>query len=285
MSNILLLYNRQSGRQQSEHTIDAVSAVFEQAGEVVCIRSINFESNPFEDIEEIDYVVVAGGDGAVGYVVDKMLHHGIHLPLGIIPAGTANDFATMLGIPHSPREAARHILRSATRTIDCGWVNGRHFINIFSFGLFTTTSQHTSGVHKRRFGRIAYMIEGLRELHSFRALPLTINVDGADVDVEVATALIFNGRTAGRLPLAREAKVDDGMLDFLFLLRRPLPLLLFDALRYLCGGTPSSVKHLRGREFRISSPITNIATDTDGEPGPSFPLHIKCIPGCVIIKG
>ena len=47
MSNILLLYNRQSGRQQSEHTIDAVSAVFEQAGEVVCIRSIDFESNPF----------------------------------------------------------------------------------------------------------------------------------------------------------------------------------------------------------------------------------------------
>lgn len=279
MPNILLLYNHRSGRQRPQLLLDEIVAVFEGAGERVCIRDIDFGGNPFTDVENFDRVVVAGGDGTIGYVVDRMLRHGLDLPLGIIPAGTANDFATMLGIPHSPREAACRILHGKVCAVDCGRVNGKHFVNILSFGLFTTTSQHTSNIHKRLFGRAAYIAEGLRELRGFRSIPLVVCADDESFEAEVVTTLIFNGCTAGRLPLARTSRADDGALDAVFLLKRPLLRMLFDALLYLCGGHPSSVKHIRSRHLRLTCSSTGITTDTDGEAGPAFPLDVECLAG------
>lgn len=296
MSHILFLYNRKSGRQTSQHLLNVVVPLFEQEGASVTARPIDFCHNPFagvagvgaeaaEQVVKVDYVVVAGGDGTIGYVVDKMLECGLDLPLGIIPAGTANDFATMLHLPDNPRKAAQHILRSSVRRVDCGEVNGCRFVNVFSFGLFTTTSQHTADTRKRLFGRLAYISEGVRELRNRRAMPLTIKSDDQTLSAEVITALVFNGCTAGRFPLARDAKPDDGVLDGVFFLKRPLPHLVVDVLRYLCGGRSSSVKHIQSRHFEITSPLSNIATDTDGEQGPSFPLRVECLVGGLRIKG
>ncbi len=278
MSNILLLYNRKSGRQTPQPAIEEVARLFEEAGERVRIKAIDFADDPFEDATSADRVVVAGGDGTIGYVVDKMLHRGLDMPIGIIPLGTANDFATMLGIPRNPRKAAQKILNGSIREIDCGKVNDRYFVNIFSFGLFTTTSQRTSDSHKRRFGRLAYIAEGVRELRHLKTMPLTIRADRKEFSAEIMTALIFNGRTAGRLPLVHDALPDDGALDAIFVLKRPLVLFLFDAVRFLCGGKPSSVIRIRSRRFDISSTDCNILTDVDGQRGPMFPLRVECCP-------
>lgn len=278
MSNILLLYNRKSGRQTPLPVIDEAVRIFERAGAIVEVTALDFEGDPFADIAAIDYVVVAGGDGTIGYVVDRMLHRDIDLPLGIIPIGTANDFATMLGIPHNPRRAAQKILHGSIHEIDCGRVNDRYFVNIFSFGLFATTSQRTLDSRKRRFGRMAYIAEGLRELRHRKAIPLTIKSSGLEFSADILTALVFNGCTAGRLPLARGSRPDDGILDALFLLKRPLWRLMFDAVRHLCGGSPSSVIRVSGQHFTITSTERNILTDVDGQRGPSFPLRIECCP-------
>jgi diacylglycerol kinase family enzyme len=163
-------------------------------------------------------------------------------------------------------------------------VNGKYFVNILSFGLFTTTSQHTPDPLKRLLGRFAYIIEGGRELFHYRAMPLTIRSDEGEFSAKVATALIFNGCTAGRIPLARNAKPDDGLLDAVFITKRAMPCLLFDILRYVCGGKPASIKLIRSRHLHISSSLTDIATDIDGQQGPEFPLEIDCVPGRLKIR-
>ncbi len=286
MPNFLLLYNRKAGRQHSDSVVDAVIAVFEAAGVSLISKEIDFDKNPLDDVGDIDLVVTVGGDGTVGYIVDAMLHNGIKIPLGIIPAGTANDFATMLDIPRNPKSAALHILQSPIRMVDCGRVNGRFFINVFCFGLFTTTSQRTSDAHKRYFGRLAYIFEGLRELRRVTALPLHVRVeDGDPFDVEVITALVLNGQTAGRIPLAPMARCDDGELDMVFFTKRGVLRLILDVLRYFCGGKPSSVRCIRARSIRITSPLSYIKTDTDGQRGPDFPLEVECLAGSVRIKG
>ena len=284
MSKIALLYNRKSGRQCSQQLLAGAIEVFEASGAEVIAKSLDFEGNPFEGLDGADCVVVAGGDGSVGYVAGCMFRYGIELPLGIIPLGTANDFARMLGISHDPRTAAQQIINGSVRTFDCGEVNGRCFVNVFSFGLFTTTSQHTPDAQKRRFGPLAYIGEGVSELRNLRAIPLTIQSDDALFSSEVYIALVFNGCTAGRIPLARNAKPDDGLHDAVFMTKRPLPLLMFDILRYLCGGNPSSIKRIRSRNLQITSPLTDIATDTDGQRGPEFPLEIRCVTGRLKIK-
>lgn len=285
MPNILLLYSRNAGRQKLKSAINSVVTLFEKSGAKVCHKELTFAENPFDRIVDTDIAVAIGGDGTIGYVVNAMLHKNIDLPLGIIPAGTSNDFATMLCIPRNPRKAALHILQSPIRTIDCGRVNERFFINVFSFGLFTTTSQRTSDRVKQHFGRLAYIIEGLRELRNIPTIPLHIKTDNDEFDIEAVTALIFNGCTAGHFPLARMARCDDGVLDGVFFIKRSLPRLLFDALRYLGGGEPKSVRHFQSRNIRITAQISDILTDTDGQKGPDFPLDVECMVGKVRIKG
>ena len=284
MSEVLLLYNLDAGPRKSQRMLARLVSVFEASGASVVVRIIDFAANPFDGICNVDYVVVVGGDGTVGYVVGQMLRHEIDLPLAIIPAGTANDFATMLGIPHNPLKAAKHIVKSQVRTVDCGRVNDRFFVNIFSFGLFTTTSQRTLGRWKRIFGRVAYMVEGLGELSHIRAIPVSVQSDTERFSARVLSVLIFNGRTAGRFPLAPDAKPDDGLLDGIFLLECSLPRLAWGALCYLCGGKPSVVKTLRSSSFRIESTLDGVATDIDGQPGPEFPLEVESLVGRLQIK-
>ncbi len=285
MPNILLLYNRKSGRQNSRRYIDQVMSVFAERGVSVQSQCIDFGSDPFEGVENIDSVVVAGGDGTISYVINKMLKRGIDLPLGIIPIGTANDFATMLGIPHNPREAAQHILNAPVRRVDCGRVNGQFFVNVFSFGAFTTTSQHTPEAHKRRFGRLAYVAEGARELLALRPIPLVVVSDGVQFSVNALMALVFNGCTAGSFPLARGAKPDDGFVDVVIFEKRGFLRQVWDALRYLCGANPRSVISLRSRHLQITTELKDVDTDADGERGPEFPLDVECLPGALQIKG
>ena len=285
MHKILFLYNHKSGRQEPKRFLDSVSEVFESAGVSVTARDIDFNSNPLEDIGDTDCIVVAGGDGTIGFVVNKMFHQGINLPIGIIPAGTANDFASSLKIPRDSREAALNIINSPIRTVDCGCANGQYFVNVFSFGALTTTSQHTPDKLKRLLGRLAYIIEGARELLSVRGLPLTIECDGECIDTEVITALVLNGRTAGRIPLARWAKMNDGVLDGVFFVKRSVLRFIWDALLHLCGGKSSTIKRISGRHIRISSTATNITTDVDGQRGPDFPLDIECNVQTLKIKG
>ncbi len=285
MSNILFLYNRKSGRQKSQELIEAVCSTFNEAGKSVIPKIIDFERNPFDGVLDIEHIVVAGGDGTVGYVAGQMLRNGISLPMSIIPAGTANDFATMLGIPHNPRNAALHALRSPIRKVDCGVVNGEYFVNIFSFGTLTTTSQHTPNKMKRRFGRLAYFFEGLREFINLRPLPLCVKSDSEEFSADVIMALVFNGCTAGRFPLARTSRPDDGLFDALFLVGNSRLRFVWDAVRYLCGATPDSVRHIQSRRLHITSALTDINTDIDGEAGPSLPLDIELLHHALQIKG
>ena len=107
-------------------------------------------------------MVVAGGDGTVNYAVNAMKRKGLDIPIGVIPAGTANDFAGAVGMSREPLEAARQIASGAVDRVDVGRVNDLYFVNIFSFGIFTTTSQRTPDERKHKIGKLAYIIEGSR---------------------------------------------------------------------------------------------------------------------------
>ncbi len=243
---------------------------------------IDFGRNPFDGYETVDLAVIAGGDGTINYVVNRMKEKGLNLLLGLIPAGTANDFATALGMAHDPLRAAAQILAGEEQRIDCGRVNDQYFVNIFSFGLFTTTSQRTSDEQKHRIGRLAYLIEGVREFRSMHAIPLQIRADGEAFDLDSLITLVFNGVTAGGFHLTRQVDLQDGRFECVMLEHRnPLRSALAMG-RYLLGDNPRLVKRFRAREIEIFSPV-NEPTDVDGQQGAEFPLRIECLPGALRI--
>lgn len=283
MKQAAFLYNPQSGRGRIARRCEEILAVFRAADYAIEPIEIDFAANPFEGREGLDLLVVAGGDGTVNFALNRMKQKGLDIPLGIIPAGTANDFAHALGMADDPVEAARQIATGIIEKVDCGCVNDIYFVNIFSFGLFTTTSQRTSDERKHRWGKLAYIAEGLKELRSMHRIPLAIKADDESFELDTLIALIFNGETAGGFRLARRSSVQDGHFECLLLEKRNLILDSAAMVRYLLGGSPRSVRHLHARSITITSPLKEL-TDVDGQRGAEFPLSIHCLEGALRIQ-
>ena len=283
MKQVLFLYNPQSGKGKIEKDSQAIGEMFRQAGYSIVDGPIDFSRNPFNGHETVDLVVVAGGDGSVNFVLNAMKRKGLDIPIGVIPAGTANDFAGALGMSPEPLVAARQIASGVEQRVDCGRVNDLYFVNIFSFGIFTTTSQRTPDERKHRIGRLAYIIEGVKEVTSMHAVPLEIEADGERFDLRSLMVLIFNGETAGGFHLARRSSIRDGLLDCILLEKKNILHSTFAMGQYLLGGNPKIVRHLQARRIDIRSTV-NEPTDVDGQRGAEFPLHIECLPGALRVQ-
>ena len=282
---ILFLYNPRSGRGRGVNLAAQICEILSRRGAAVTSETIDFKVNPFDTHTDIDTVVVAGGDGTVNYVVNCMKARSLDLKIGVIPAGTANDFAHVIGMSSKPLRAAVQIVEGSVKRVDCGRVNGRYFVNIFSFGLFTTTSQHTPDGRKRRLGKFAYITEGWKELRRMHGIPLHIRTEYEEIETSSLMTLIMNGRTAGGFRLARLSSVRDGMLDCLILEKHTFAASCWAMFRYLIGGNPKYVRQIRANRIEMTSPL-NERTDVDGQRGPEFPLTIECLGGALrVITG
>lgn len=277
-----MLYNVKAGRGRIRRRMDAIESQFVAAGWIPVPKMLRFGENPFDNLEgEYDLVVVCGGDGTINYVVNAMRRKGVDYPLGLIPAGTANDFAGAIGMHRNPIKAAQQIIEGEVEALDCGKVNDLYFVNIFSFGLFTTTSQHTPDNLKHHIGKAAYLIEGSKELHNREYIPLHIVYDEGEMDVESVMTLVFNGETAGRFPLARNASVRDGLLDCVLMRKCGTFEGAWAAVKYLVNGRENEeVVHIRSSKLAITSPLSPL-TDMDGQPSAEFPLEIECLKGAL----
>ena len=279
---VLILYNVKAGRGRIRRRMDAIESQFVAAGWTPVPKMLRFGENPFDNLEgEYDLVVVCGGDGTINYVVNAMRRKGVDYPLGLIPAGTANDFAGAIGMHRNPIKAAQQIIEGEVEALDCGKVNDLYFVNIFSFGLFTTTSQQTPDNLKHQIGKAAYLIEGSKELHNREYIPLHIVYDEGEMDVESVMTLVFNGETAGRFPLARNASVRDGLLDCVLMRKCGTFEGAWAAVKYLVNGRENEeVVHIRSSKLAITSPLSPL-TDMDGQPSAEFPLEIECLKGAL----
>ncbi|HEY9621378.1 MAG TPA: diacylglycerol kinase family protein, partial [Crinalium sp.] len=108
---------------------------------------------------QVDRVIIGGGDGSVNAAIAGLLD--THLPLGILPLGTANNLARTLGIPSSLDDACQVIAQDTLQAIDLGWVNGHYFLNVAGMGISTDINRTVEADFKRRWGVIAYAVTAL----------------------------------------------------------------------------------------------------------------------------
>jgi YegS/Rv2252/BmrU family lipid kinase len=270
-------------------SIDRIVALYAEHDTELEVREIDFDVEPSALLEGLDmsydYLLVAGGDGTVNYIVNEMLREGLDLPLGVIPSGTANDFASAIGMHSNPIEACRQILECKPLPTDIGEVNGRCFVNVFSFGLFTNVSQHTPTLLKNAIGKAAYVMGGAIDFVKMHPIPIEIHSDDGDWSGDALIVLAFNGKTAGSFPLAKMAEVDDGYLDVLVLKAGVLPALTVGPtfLHYIFKGggeVPRNVLHFHCSRITINS-TRREPTDVDGQHGPELPVEMVCRAGAV----
>lgn len=163
----------------------------------------------------LDRLIVGGGDGSVNEATNAILKHGGKVPeLGIMPLGTANDFATACGIPAAPLDSLRLAVTGKARSIDAVQANERYFLNVASAGFGASITANTPEALKNFLGGGAYAIAGLVQALDFVPYPARARTPDAQLDGPLLVGAVCNGRTAGGgQPLAPDAMLDDGLLD------------------------------------------------------------------------
>jgi len=159
-----------------------------------------------------DIVFVWGGDGMVQRCVDAAKDADV--PVAILPAGTANLFATNLGIPHDLEQAVHIGLHGTRRRIDTGVVNGERFVVMAGAGFDARMIGQADRGLKDRVGRLAYVWTGARSLGS-RRVRAVITVDGKRwFRGKVSCVLVGNvSRIAGGIEVFKGSQPDDGRLE------------------------------------------------------------------------
>lgn len=178
---------------------------------------------------QLDVLIAAGGDGTLNEVVHGVMDLPIDARpiLGVVPLGTANDFATGCDIPRDPNGALALCMEAEAVAIDVGKANERWFLNAATVGFGAHVTATTSPDLKRRLGSAAYTVMGailavnVRQYHGKAILP------DREITGSGPVAIIGNGRqTGGGLQVTPRAFIDDGLLDVLGVRQIPATALL-----------------------------------------------------------
>lgn len=243
-------------------------------------------------VDGVDTVIAAGGDGTLSEVATTLAHRdesAAALPsLGLVPLGTANDFATAAGIPDEALPALRLVREVVAVPMDLLRIDtgdGSHWCaNLASGGFGTEVTVETDEGLKKMLGGLAYLITGIARLG--RIEPMSARVRGPEFDWQgdfIALG-IGNGRQAGGgQALCPDALVDDGVLDLTLVpelsgeVAATLGTLVKDGKHAALDRVATRVR-LPWVELEADQPLT---LNLDGEPLQSRRFRIECVPGRV----
>jgi YegS/Rv2252/BmrU family lipid kinase len=226
-----------------------------------------------------DGLIVAGGDGTVHEVINAMLAENVEVPLGIIPSGTCNDFASHVNFGRNLSSCLKAVTSGNWRMVDVGKVNEEFFLNVASAGLLTSVAHSVDTSLKNTLGRMAYYLKGLGELPNFQSLHVKITADGQIIKDDILLFLVMNSGMVGSFPtLAPEAKIDDGKLDLLIVNKCSISELMGLFISIFAGRHTSSshIRYLQANEILIECD-QRVESDLDGELGPPLPLAIATV--------
>ena len=285
-NKILLYYNANSGSGIFKNNLDHIVERVQEAGyQVIPVRVakgyVIDEVLATIDQSEYSRIIVAGGDGTINICVNAMIRHGIHLPLGILPAGTANDFAYYFELPSDIDYQLDVALGNKTTKVDVGEVNGRNFINVAAMGALIDVSQKTDPNLKNAIGVLAYYLKALSEIPQLHAIPVKLTTPDAVYFEDIYFMVVMNGESAGGFrKLSPRSSINDGKLDVIAFKKMPimeLAPLLFEVVN---GRHPENknVLYFQTDKLTIESP-EDISTDIDGEHGEKLPLSFSVLNG------
>jgi diacylglycerol kinase (ATP) len=232
-------------------------------------------------------VVVAGGDGTVRLAIQELAGTGI--PLGIVPAGTGNEIAAMLGLRElDVAAAAETIAKGTTRVIDLGRATrpdgtSSYFGSVLASGFDSKVNDRANAMRWPR-GSSRYDIAILVEFLMLSGIPYEVELeleDGARERVagDLVMATVGNGRTyGGGIPICPDADPADGLLDVV-LVRPAGRLRLLRLLSRVYKGTHAQAAEVSMRRVRsvlLSAP--GVTAYADGDPIGALPLTIEVVP-------
>ena len=226
MKKMLFIMNPCSGQKRANRFLPEILSTFNEAGYDVLVHMTAGPGDGDKTVRRLgagmDAIVCCGGDGTFNDVVSGLLHSGLDVPVGYIPAGTTNDFANSLKLPTDVMEATRAIVDGTPVAYDAGKFGDRYLSYVASFGAFTRASYATPQNIKNALGHTAYVLEGIQELSQLRKEHVRMDIGGRIVEDDFLFGAISNSTSVGGILTLDPSQVDmrDGLLEVL-LVRAP----------------------------------------------------------------
>ena len=227
MKKMLFIMNPYAGQRKAVKNLAQMLEIFNRAGYEV---NTYMTAGPGDGERmaalrgpESDLVVCCGGDGTFNETVAGLLSAGADVPVGYIPAGSTNDFASSLGLSLDNVQAAKDIVQGKERLVDVGLFADRYFSYVASFGAFTRASYATPQGLKNVLGHTAYILGGIAEITQLKSEHVRMELpDGRVMEDDFLFGAVSNSTSvAGVLTLAPDrVDMSDGKLEIM-LVRAP----------------------------------------------------------------
>ncbi|MDA5488592.1 lipid kinase YegS [Yersinia kristensenii] len=280
---LLILNGKEAGNQDVRNAVKNLR----EEGATLHVRVTWEHGDAKRYVEEaallaVETVIAGGGDGTINEVASAL----IALPevnrpsLGILPLGTANDFATSCSIPLQIENALQLAVKGRAVAIDLAQVNDKHyFINMATGGFGTRITTETPDKLKAVLGGASYFIHGLMRMDTIKADSCEIRGPGFEWSGDALVIGIGNGRQAGGgQPLCPDALINDGLLQLRLLIAEELlPALLSSV---FSGEKNKNVIETSLPWLDITAPH-DITFNLDGEPLSGKNFHIEIIPNAI----
>lgn len=275
MKKMLLILNPRAGMRKANRVLPDIIRIFWEAG-YQCTTYVTGAGGDATRVleqseERFDLVVCIGGDGTLNETVAGMRHSQQKCPIGYIPAGTTNDYASSLGLSADVIQAARDIVSGSSHHFDAGLFNDIYFTYTATCGAFAKVSYTTSQAAKNTLGHLAYVIEGVRDLTSIKPMKMRIETEKRCIEEEFVFCSITNSTSVGGiLKLDSElVALNDGLFEVTLVKNPTTPAQLS---RILYGLTTQDVPN--EMIYFFSTPWINITCEKsvewtlDGERAP-----------------
>ena len=236
----------------------------------------------------VHMIIASGGDGTLSATAEALV--GTNIPLGVISRGTANAFASALGIPDTIEAACETILGGMTKVVDAAMCNGKPMVLLAGIGFEAEVVEKADRESKNRLGMMAYIVAGVQQLREFDTFEVTIETDEKVVTVTAAAVTIANAAPPTSILAQGPAGIiyDDGLLDLTVVApqtRAGAVASAYHLLQTALRGDAAErddIGYLRAQRIKITTdPPQKVVLD--GEVIGTMPIEVECVPGGLTI--
>lgn len=266
MKKMLFIMNPCAGQRRANKFLPQILSVFNAAGYEVTVYMTAAQGDGTrivtQRLADFDLVVCAGGDGTLNEIISGVLSGGFDRPIGYIPCGSTNDFASSLKLSTNVVQAAKDIAEGVPVCYDVGQFDQRYFSYVASFGAFTRASYSTPQSIKNSLGHLAYILEGIQELPQIRTTHMRVELEDEVIEDDFIFGAVSNSTSVGGILTLSSQQVDmrDGKFELL-LVRVPK-----DALEL-----HESIMALRSQKYDCSMITFRSAPSMTIYPDPDMP--------------
>lgn len=226
MKRLLFIYNPMAGKGMIRNSLSYILEEFSGNGYEVVVHPTVGAKDATRVVQEcgdsFDMIVCSGGDGTLDEVVTGMQTGRLNVPLGYIPAGSTNDYASSLGIPMEMQRAARAVMNGSIFSCDIGRMNDSYFVYVAAFGAFVNVSYDTPQDMKNMLGHMAYIVRGMQSLASIKSYHMHYESKESSGTGDFVLGMITNSNSVGGFKgiTGRDVTLNDGVFE-VTLIRMP----------------------------------------------------------------